>query len=123
MANVEGFRDIWGRVLDDEFLPNAGGVRSILSGGTVVREGMDLTEDLADEARVVQLEMEELLVVCYGCDECIRLELRDKACQHAGLSEKISTCTSCKTALASSSGFPGSRNRGRATVKSTPFFP
>lgn len=31
--------------------------------------------------------------------------------------------TSSKTLFASSSGFPGSRNRGRATVKSTPFFP
>jgi hypothetical protein len=57
MAHVEGFCDVGGRVLDDEFLPNADGVRSIRGFGTVVREGMDLTEDFSDERRVVQLEV------------------------------------------------------------------
>lgn len=57
MAHVEGFCDVWGRVLDDEFLPNADGVCSIRGFGTVVRKGMDLIEDFSDERRVVQLEV------------------------------------------------------------------
>lgn len=54
---MEGFCDVWGRVLDDEFLPNADGVCSIRGFGTVVRKGMDLIEDFSDERRVVQLEV------------------------------------------------------------------
>lgn len=40
-----------------------------------MREGMDLMEDLADETRVVELEMKELFIMCYRCNEVVRLEL------------------------------------------------
>ena len=36
---------------------------------------MDLVKDLADETRVVELEMKELFIMCYRRNKVVRLEL------------------------------------------------
>lgn len=67
MPDVKGLGDVRRRVLDDQFLSNPDCVRSVrrFSGGSVVREGVDLREHFANEVRVVKLKVEKVFIVRY----------------------------------------------------------
>lgn len=39
-------------------------------------------KDFADETRIIELEMKKLFIVCYRCNEVVRLKLGETS-QHA----------------------------------------
>jgi hypothetical protein len=86
MADVKGFGNVGRRVLDDNGLPSAGGVRAVprFTAGCELGEFVNLGQNFTDEIRGIELEMKERLVVCYRRDVFVWRKL----CAI----EEISTC-------------------------------
>ena len=78
MTNMERFGDIGRGVLDNDLLPFARVVGSVLrlTRGCVMAESVDLVKNLADHVLAVNSEVKEGFVVYNGLEPFVRLKLK-----------------------------------------------